>query len=83
MVKFWLWYKIVGNLDIMPTFSYHSAMQSAKKKAINIIKRKGGLIRTHEALEEGIHRRTPYGLRDEGITIQISRGLCQLADMEA
>ena len=82
MVKFGLWYKIVGNLDIVPTFLYHPAMQSAKKKAINIIKRKGGLIRTHEALEQGIHRRTLYGLRDEGIIIQISRGLYQLADME-
>jgi len=66
----------------VPTFLYHSAMQSAKKKAIDIIKRKAGLIRTHEALEQGIHRRTLYGLRDEGIIIQISRGLYQLADIE-
>ena len=57
-------------------------MQSAKDKAIYIIERKGGLIRTHEALEEGVHRRTLYGLLDEGIIIQISRGLYQLADME-
>ena len=57
-------------------------MQSARKKAIEIIKRKGGLIRTYEALAEGIHRRTLYGLRDEGGLIQISRGLYQLSDME-
>lgn len=66
----------------MPTFLYHSAMESAKKRAINIIERKGGLIRTHEALAEGIHRRTLYGLRDEGVLIPISRGLYQIADME-
>ena len=57
----------------MPTFLYHSAMQSAKKKAIEIIKRRGGLIRTHEALARGIHRRTLYGLRNEGGLIPISR----------
>lgn len=57
-------------------------MQSARKKAIEIIKKRGGLIRTHEALAEGIHRRTLYGLRDEGALIPISRGLYQLSDME-
>ncbi len=57
-------------------------MQSARKKAIEIIKKRGGLIRTHEALAEGIHRRTLYALRDEGALIPISRGLYQLSDME-
>lgn len=66
----------------MPTFLYHSSMQSARKKAIEIIKKRGGLIRTHEALAEGIHRRILYGLRDEGALIPISRGLYQLSDME-
>jgi predicted transcriptional regulator of viral defense system len=66
----------------MPTFLYHSSMQSARKKAIEIIKKRGGLIRTHEALAEGIHRRTLYALRDEGALIPISRGLYQLSDME-
>lgn len=66
----------------MPTFLYHSSMQSARKKAIEIIRKRGGLIRTHEALAEGIHRRTLYALRDEGALIPISRGLYQLSDME-
>jgi predicted transcriptional regulator of viral defense system len=57
-------------------------MQSARKKAIEIIRKRGGLIRTHEALAEGIHRRTLYALRDEGALIPISRGLHQLSDME-
>jgi len=57
-------------------------MRSAQKRAIEAIRNKGGLIRTHEAFGEGIHRRTLYGLRDEGVLIQISRGLYQLADME-
>jgi predicted transcriptional regulator of viral defense system len=57
-------------------------MKSAQEKAIEFIKAAGGLIRTNEALERGIHRRTLYGLRDEGILIQVSRGLFQLADIE-
>jgi predicted transcriptional regulator of viral defense system len=57
-------------------------MHSARKRAIETIRDKGGLIRTHEALRDGIHRRTLYGLRDEGILIQISRGLYQLADIQ-
>lgn len=76
------WYKNVGKLDIGPTVLYHSGMRSAKKRAIEIIQKRGGLIRTHEALIQGIHRRTLYGLRDEGVLIQISRGLYQLVDME-
>ena len=57
-------------------------MKSAKQKAIEYIEAAGGLIRTGEALKSGIHRRTLYGLRDEGTLIQISRGLYQLADVE-
>jgi uncharacterized protein (TIGR02266 family) len=57
-------------------------MGSAKNRAIELIQRKGGLIRTNEALADGIHRRTFYGLRNDGTLIRVSRGLYQLADME-
>jgi len=57
-------------------------MEPAKEKAIRYIRQRGGLIRTHEALAHGIHRRTLYGLRNEGTLITISRGLHQLADMD-
>ena len=57
-------------------------MGSARQRAIDSIRKKGGTIRTHEALAEGIHRRTFYGLRDEGALVTISRGLYQLADMK-
>jgi Tfp pilus assembly protein PilZ len=58
-------------------------MGLARQRAIDAIRKKGGTIRTHEAFEEGIHRRTFYGLRDEGVLVTISRGLYQLADMKA
>ncbi len=57
-------------------------MKSAQEKAIEFIRKNGGLVRTAEALSHGIHRRTLYGLRDEGVLSGVSRGLFQLADME-
>jgi predicted transcriptional regulator of viral defense system len=57
-------------------------MISAREKAIEYIKQTGGLIRTRDALKSGIHRRTLYGLFEDGTIIQLSRGLYQLADLE-
>ena len=47
-------------------------MKSAREKTIELFKNKGGLMRTSEALNLGIHRRTIYGLRDEGILVAVS-----------
>ena len=57
-------------------------MNSARQKALEYIGQIGGLIRTRDALKIGIHRRTLYGLYEEGGLIQLSRGLYQLADLE-
>ncbi len=57
-------------------------MKPARKKAIEMIKQRGGIIRTYEALNLGIHRRTLYGLRDEGMIVPVSRGLFRLADLD-
>jgi hypothetical protein len=48
-------------------------MNTAKEKAIDIIRARGGIIRTQEALRKGIHRRTLYGLRNdfEGVPLEI------------
>ena len=48
-----------------------------------MIRKLGGIIRTQEALRRGIHRRTIYGLRDDGVLLSTSRGLYRLADMES
>ena len=58
-------------------------MGTAKTRTIEIIRKQGGIIRTREALGQGIHRRTLYGLRDEGALIATTRGLYQLAEMES
>jgi predicted transcriptional regulator of viral defense system len=48
-----------------------------------MIRKQGGIIRTQEALRRGIHRRTLYGLRDDGALLPTSRGLYRLAEMES
>ena len=54
-------------------------MNTARENAIEIIRKQGGIIRTQEAFQRGIHRRTLYGLRDEGALFPIARGLFHLA----
>jgi predicted transcriptional regulator of viral defense system len=41
----------------------------------------GGILRTHDALERGIHPRTLYQLRDKGLLEQVSRGVFRLASL--
>jgi predicted transcriptional regulator of viral defense system len=57
-------------------------MTPVRQKTIEFISQNGGLIRTRDALKFGIHRRTLYGLFDDGTLIQLSRGLYQLADLD-
>jgi predicted transcriptional regulator of viral defense system len=50
------------------------------EKAIEIIKDHDGMIRTGEAIAAGISPKTFYTMRDQGILVQMSRGLYRLAD---
>lgn len=64
-------------------------MQGDKKvnrsteKALLIIKERGGVIRTTEALKAGVHPRTFYSLRDKGILEVVSRGIYRLSELDA
>ncbi|MBW2263773.1 MAG: type IV toxin-antitoxin system AbiEi family antitoxin domain-containing protein [Deltaproteobacteria bacterium] len=40
-----------------------------------------GILRTGEAMKLGIHPRTLYRMRDEGVLVQISRGVYRLAEL--
>ncbi len=53
---------------------------AAEQKAKQLIENMGGIIRTSEALRDGIHPRVFYNLRDNGILEQISRGVFRLAE---
>ena len=51
-----------------------------EKRAFN---RGGGLLRTSAALRAGIHPRTLYDMRNQGVVEQVSRGLYRLAGLPA
>lgn len=44
-------------------------------------RRHHGLLRSHQAFELGIHPRTLYRMRDEGLIEPLSRGLYRLAEL--
>lgn len=50
-------------------------------QAIAVFRERGGMLRTKEALKLGVHPRTLYRLRDDGLLEQVSRGLYRLAEM--
>ena len=49
--------------------------------AVQAFRARGGILRTQEALDLGVHPRTLYRLRDEGVLEQLSRGVYRLAVM--
>jgi len=55
---------------------------NTQQKAVAIFRECGGMLRTQEAIEKGIHPRTLYALRDEGEIETMSRGLFRLASAE-
>jgi predicted transcriptional regulator of viral defense system len=54
---------------------------TAREEALAIFAEHGGVLRTKEALELGVHPRTLYALRDAGELERLSRGLYRLADL--
>jgi predicted transcriptional regulator of viral defense system len=57
-------------------------LTNTAKTAIAVIKSRGGIIRTSEALNAKIHPRTIYQLRDTGVIEELSRGVYKLSDVE-
>jgi predicted transcriptional regulator of viral defense system len=57
------------------------ALTESVRKAAQIFRRHGGLLRTSRAMELGIHPRTLYGLRDSGQVVEVSRGVYRLASL--
>ena len=55
------------------------AIEVPSKKARDIFRKHGGMLRTKDALRLGIHPRTLYDLRDDGELIAVARGLYRLA----
>jgi predicted transcriptional regulator of viral defense system len=53
----------------------------SERKAIALFREQGGILRTSEALDLGIHPRTLYGLRDAGLLERVARGLYRLVEL--
>lgn len=68
---------------------YHNAAMrrspsdSAVCTAEEVFRAAGGTLRTREAAERGIHYSTLYGMRDDGLLEQLSRGVFRLAELPA
>ena len=58
---------------------------TATNKQIDAVRRAfrrgGGILRTGDALEQGIHPRTLYAMRDAGLLERLDRGLYRLTDL--
>lgn len=57
------------------------ARTNPREEARRIFRSGGGMLRTGEALEKGIHPRTLYEMRDSGELERMGRGLYRLADL--
>lgn len=58
-----------------------SASESRFSRAAKIFKKNGGILRTSQALQAGIHPATLYAMRDSGELEVISRGVFRLSDI--
>jgi predicted transcriptional regulator of viral defense system len=52
-----------------------------RTQALEVFREHGGVLRTKDAIELGIHPRTLYELRDDGTLEQLSRGVYRLASL--
>ncbi len=59
----------------------HPRKGAAFDAAVAVFHRHGGVLRTRQAIQYGIHPRTLYAMRDAGILECLSRGLYRLADL--
>lgn len=63
---------------LLSIFMYTS--KTKIRKAVDLFKERGGILRTSEVLSAGIHPRTLYKLRDEGCITKLDRGVYKLND---
>ncbi len=56
--------------------------ENAYDKAIETFRNHSGLLRTQQAIDEGIAPRTLYQMRETGMILRESRGLYRLAEIE-
>lgn len=60
---------------------HFDTMNRATTRATTIFRKRGGILRTHEVIEAGIHPRTLYAMRDSKVIEQAGRGIYRLASL--
>jgi predicted transcriptional regulator of viral defense system len=58
-------------------------MLEPRSEAVKLFEQRGGTLRMSDTLRAGISRRTLYAMRDEGVLVQLSRGVYRLASLPA
>lgn len=85
MILVWGWIETHTDVNICMHHCtmrvWEQTMTSPIARAREIFERRGGTLRTSEALAEGIHPRTVYAMRDAGELEQLARGLYRLAGL--
>ena len=61
----------------MATGAPNKQIEAARR----VFRRGGGILRTGEALDRGVHPRTLYAMRDTGLLERLGRGLYRLTDL--
>lgn len=56
-------------------------MSVSTQRAEKLFKTNGGIIRTRDAIQAGVHSRTLYEMRDAGLVEQVGRGIFRLAGL--
>jgi len=51
-------------------------------RAVAVFRKHGGILRTSQVLQAGVHPSTLYAMRDDGTLEAVSRGVYRLADSE-
>lgn len=59
-----------------------NAQHNPVERARRVFRRRGGAMRTGEAIAAGIHPRTLYSMRDRGLLERVARGVYRLADTD-
>ena len=57
-------------------------LDSRFDRAVAVFRKHGGILRTSQVLQAGIHPSTLYAMRDDGTLEAVSRGVYRLADSE-
>jgi len=58
-----------------------TATDKQVEAARRVFRRGGGILRTGDALDHGVHPRTLYAMRDAGLLERLDRGLYRLSDL--